>query len=299
MENTTVQGSEQVTDSFQDIFNGITADPGQAVVPPENAAAGETPTEISPVETPSTEVPPTEPQGTPAPPANEPDYKTLYEQEQQKVRSWNGRLSAADRKIKELEEQINKRVEAPPSAPTTEQAMVDLDDPVIKAFIAEMGDDFVKPLDLYMQKKFEVILKPITEKLAILDKIPTIERQVAETVEDKAAAHYSAIYNAHKDVAQLLETKVLDAYIDTLPYKVAVEKKRILDSGSTQEVIDFITEYKGTLQTTTPPQTNTPPIPPVDLHAATVVKHTSTFIPKGQVDPNDFMGAFNEAVNAK
>lgn len=307
-EQTAEQGNQQpITDEFQSTFAGLTtaSDKGEVTppvdantpaVPPQDSAADNAPAPDA--GTPAT--PPVDDNNPPQPPVEpEPDYKALFEQEQQKVRSWNGRLSAADRKIKELEEQLKKvqTQEPPPSAAgaSTPQDLVDLDDPVIKAFIAEMGDDFVKPLDLYMQKKFDRILKPIMDKLSLLDKIPTIEQQVTATAEEKAASHYEAIVKAHSDVGKLLESKVFDAYIESLPYKEAIECKRILDSGTTQEVIDFITEYKTKTKPVTPQPK--PPLPSSDINAATAVKHTSSFIPKGQADVNDFMGAFQEAAS--
>lgn len=302
---------EEPRDEFQNVFDGITSGTEEASVTEILSTPITTVEPVAPTENVVTDIvtPVTPPVVTPT--VEQPtDYKVLYEQELQKTRSWEGRLSASARDIKELKDKLAAQelvtqvtAAQPSTSGVADASLIDLDDPVIKKFVAEMGDDFIQPLDAYMQKRVEHALKPILDRLTLLDKIPDLEKQVAGTVEERTATHYSAILEAHKDVAELLQENAFNVYIESLPYKEAIEKKKILESGTTAKVIQFITEFKkatGRDAAVAPPQTPNPqPVPKSDVDAATVVKHTSSFIPKGKADVNDFQGAFAEAVNTR
>jgi hypothetical protein len=239
-----------------------------------------------------------------------PDYKVLFEAEQQRTRSWEGRLSAAERRNAELQAQIQTPVSTKQDTPVSTESLVDADDPLIQSFIKEMGADFIKPLDAYMKKQ----LKPIIEELIkpFVDRVPVIEQRVAANDEVRVQEHFGKIYSAHSDVEDLVKPdpvtnqSALDVYVESLPYAEAVSKKKIMQDGTTQQVIDLLTEFKKKTGKVVPPVIETPQPKPNalvnaskdEIVAATAVKGKVSIIPKGKAAINDFAGAFSEAVGA-
>lgn len=222
------------------------------------------------------------------------DYKVLLEKEQQRNRSWEGRIAKSEKRSKELQEKLDAMEVK--SAPTTTESLVDVEDPLIQGFIKEMGDDFIKPLDAYIKKTINEAIKPFSEK------VPVIEQQVSSFAETKAKDHYSTILASHSDVAEILEKGELEEYVNGLPYSDAVEKKKIIAGGSTQQVIGLLDEFKEKTGKVKSAKVETETVitkPSKEkITAATAVKGGSYTIPKGKPNADDFNGAFAEAVEA-
>jgi len=226
------------------------------------------------------------------------DYRDLYTKEVQRTKSWEGRLKAEAARNRELQDKIKEISEKAAQDTTISLDELIKADPEIQAFVAEMGDEFMKPFTKLLQvtanKLINDAVKPIKETVApIKEKLTTDE-------ENAAKKHYTTILGAHKDALELLKAGSLNMWIESLPYKQALEKQRILQEGETQEVIDLLTEYKQTLTpggigtqattTVTPQPQNT-----AAIAAATVVKTGPVSLPKGITKAEDFEGAFKEA----
>lgn len=238
---------------------------------------------------------------------DETDYKALYEKELQRTKSWEGRLSASEQRNKELATRLTEiETSSTQAKSVSEESLVNVDDPLIKGFIEEMGDDFIKPLDAYMKRQ----LKPIIEELIkpVMEKVPEIEKKVEAVDEKNSADHFNAILEAHSDVVDLVKKNpetnqsVIDEYIDGLPYREAVKAQEIVLRGKTQDVIKFLTEFKEKTGRTTVVKPNVQENVQVQavskekINAATAVKGGSPVIPKTKAHAEDFLGAFNEAV---
>lgn len=228
----------------------------------------------------------------------EPDYKVLLEKEQQRVKSWEGRLSAAERRNNELNNKLQEIEKG--HAIKTDESVVDVDDPLIKGFVDEMGSDFIKPLDAYIKRQINEAIKPFKN---LQDKLPVIEKQVSTIDEGRVNDHYGRIFDAHNDVKEILDSGELDTYIDDLPYSKAVVKKQIMLNGSTKQVIDLLTEFKENTgkvkqEDVKPKISVVPKVSKEDINAATAVKGGSYIVPKGKAAQDDFEGAFAEAVSS-
>jgi len=224
------------------------------------------------------------------------DFESLYTKEVQRTKSWEGRLSASERRNKELETELQELKKQPTIKQDTTEGLVDVDDPLIKTFIEEMGDDFIKPLGAYVKKQIAEAVAPFK---SLSDKVPALERTVTTVKNSGDAAHYTAILDAHSDVAELLESGEIDAYVEELPYKEAVQAKEVLEKGTARQVIKFLDGFKektGKTKPATP--TVITPISQSKVVEATVVKGGYTPKPKTQADASDFEGAFKEAVGS-
>jgi len=227
-------------------------------------------------------------------PTEETDYKNLFEREQQRTKSWEGRLSATEKRNNELAaelEGIKKKGAAVPD--TSSVSLVDDDDPLIKSFKEEMGDDFMKPLEAYVKRRIDAAIKPFA------DKVPAIETRVASIDQSKVDDHYGQILAKHSDVPDLLKNGELDVYVESLPYKDAVEKKKIMEHGTTRQVISFLDEFKEKTGKVKKPDTSTDTttvkVSDEEIAAATAVKGKGSAVPKSKPQAQDFEGAFAEA----
>ena len=226
--------------------------------------------------------------------AQEPvNYQDLYNKEVQRTKSWEGRITAANARAEDLEnklKEINNKISQDTSISLDE--LID-NDPEIKAFVKEMGDEFTKPFLKLLQTAASKLIRDAVKP--IQDKVEPIEKRVQSKEQEDTAAHYRAINKAHPDVGNLLKTGALNTWIEGLPYKEAVENKRILDEGDTQEVIEMLNTYKSSVKGPQTPQTPKPE----EVAAATVVKNGPASLPKGLAKAQDFDGAFNEACEEK
>lgn len=242
------------------------------------------------------------------------DYKLLYEQGQLKFKEIEDRAGKAETRIKELEKPPVQKVEM------VVDTKLDVDDPLIKAFIDEMGEDFIKPLELFVKKHgkamADAMMQPYMEKfkkLDLLDKVPAIEQRLTAEEESKVNEHFEKIQGVHKDVIELMKSGEIDKWVEGLSYKEALEKKRIMEKGKTQEVIDFLTEFKEKTGKIVPSKGNgkddkgkessitdlevKPAGPSKEkVQSATAVKTGGFILPKGKAAADDFVGAFDEAV---
>lgn len=230
------------------------------------------------------------------------DYKSLFEKEKQRTSSWEGRLSAAEKRNVELQSKLQEMEKVTTKQDTQVESLVDVDDPLIKGFIEEMGDDFIKPLDAYMKRQIKPLIAEAIKPF--IDKVPAIEQRVAAVDETRAQEHFSKILEAHADVPELLKKtdsgqSILDEYVNSLPYTEAIEKKKIMENGNTKQVIDFLTEFKektGRVKKEEKSNSTVTHVSQERVDAATVVKGKSTVIPKSKAASSDFAGAWAEAV---
>lgn len=125
---------------------------------------------------------------------------------------------------------------------------------------------------------------------------------VEQTVTQSALEqHISALHAAHSDYDAVIGK--VPAWIDTLPAYAQIGARTVFERGTTQEVIALVSDYKKATQPPAPvaapaaaPAPKAPPPGADDL--APVSARRSAVVPNGTPDPNDYEGAFNEAVAA-
>jgi len=230
-------------------------------------------------------------------PSGETDYKTLYEKEAQRTKSWEGRIKAAnkraeeaERKAKELE--AGKSVaEKAVSAPA--QAAEDED---LKNFFADYPE-LEKPFNKLVTLKGEAIARKIVQEeiQKIAPQITAIKVTQESEIERQ---HFSAIETAHPDYKGIVERGELDSWIQTQPSFIRNAMIAVTQKGSTEEVIELFDNFKKSnhKKNPTPPSSQNPKSKKAEDLAA--VPASRRPIPKGKSN-DDYDSAWEEAVSRK
>lgn len=261
-------------DSYDQAFDDIFAFEGDGL-PPEDRSDPEPPPEPEP-----------EPEEAPAPsgqadPPAEPDpvdYKRLYEQEQQRYRSFEGRY----RKEKEQwEQRVSDR--QPSEAPSASEP--DPEDAFLEQFRQTYNDDVIKAVEVISARKAREIADQLRREA-----IDPLSAGFAETARDR---HFSALDSAHPDWRDAVQSEAFAEWVNQQPSIVARAYGEVLQRGTAPEVIEMLSAYK---QAAAPPPA--PPrasVDPARARAATAVRSAGHgAVPKPRVDPGDFDAAWAE-----
>jgi len=182
------------------------------------------------------------------------DYKVLYEKEVQRTSSWNGRLSAKDREIRALQQQIadlTAKVETASKVTATKQEGEEADEAVsefLKEF-PELAGPIQKMIEKATKQRTDEVVSSLTERFN-----KTIS-PIAETVQETALErHNRIITTAHSDFNDIVQSGELQKWIEEQPAFIQPAMQRVYQQGYAQEVVDLITQYKketGKLNTNT------------------------------------------------
>ncbi len=224
---------------------------------------------------------------------NDTDYKQLYEQELQRTKSWDGRLSAKDRELATLRQELEavkaKSAEAKDTEdPTTDEA--------IDAFLKEFPE-----LATPIQKMIEKATKTRSKELAtdIEGRIEHKIKPIAQTVhESTVEKHLSALRSAHEDFDDIVKSGALQLWIDEQPRYMQPALQAVHDRGTTQDVIDLISQYKAaTGKTVNKVVTDTVQPKPATKRPAAAIKsrHSTPMSRVTQIAEDDFDGALAAA----
>ena len=254
------------------------ADPPAPVTPPATppVTPSVTPPADPPADPPAPETPPvTPPAPKPAAPAAAPvEPEALKETPEQKVAR-----EAVEASIK-------------PYEPTPEEV----------AALAQFKKDFpseavavearLKSVDRDINARVYKAVQSVLEQVA--PRLATVEQGTTAAAMER---HVTAIHTAHPDFDAVVAK--VPAWIETLPAYAQVGAKAVYDSGTTQEVIALVADYKKANPVMTPaPTTPAPPAKPKAPDGADLLPTSSrrpVTTPKGTPDANDFDGAFAEA----
>lgn len=223
---------------------------------------------------------------------SDPDYKQLYEQELQRTKSWDGRLSAKDRELATLRQELEaikaKSAETKETEdPTTDEA--------IDAFLKEFPE-----LAAPIQKMIEKATKTRSKELAtdiegrIESKIKPIAQTVQETTVEK---HINAIRTAHTDFDEIVQSGSLQTWINEQPGYMQPALQAVYDQGTTKDVIDLIAQYK--TATGRVARTESDGVTDKNTHkrpaAAVKSRHSTPMSRKQTIAEDDFEGALAAA----
>lgn len=242
------------------------------------------------------------------------DYKAELEKERNKTKSWEGRLSKAEREKQELKEELealrtrqdqsaaNGDTDSTgKSAPGDDE--IDEAEQALEAFYDEFPS-LREPLEIIQRKTVSKAVSEVTGKVN-----ETIKPIVSRAAKDENDAHTAAIYKAHDDLDEITSSGHLDTWIDEQSPRIAKAYREIIADGSTKEVIEMLNDYKndrgisdndqrdddtGDETRSRSEQTNRRRQQADDMEA---VKGSKTRArPKGgKADMDDFDGAFDEA----
>lgn len=168
------------------------------------------------------------------------ELETKLAETDQRMRSWEGRLKAADRRAADAEAKLKEKEESKGKG-KSDDVSLDEDDPELSEFFNEFPD-----LKGPMMKVAEKIAGMIVDKK--LGKVDQIEKRfntVQDTLqEDADAKHQAAIEKAHPDYLDIYNSGALTKWIKLQPAYLQPRLNEIVTSGNTQEVIDMYNSYK-------------------------------------------------------
>jgi hypothetical protein len=230
----------------------------------------------------------------------EPDLLKKYEEAlrnnqalEHKMRSWEGRISAANKKTEEAERKLQELTQAQAKSGTPLPDGAEDDDEVLKEFIEEFPA-LEKPIKALVKKMaasvVETKLKDIEPRLRQIDPI------IQKSKDDVVREHFNILSEKHPDWKDLRDNGKLTAWIETQPMIVRQSLERVVKEGSTEEVIEMFDLYKGTSQKPSTQSRKTAPNTKAQNMMA--VESSASGIPKGkaQQSPNDFDAAWEEAL---
>jgi hypothetical protein len=133
---------------------------------------------------------------------------------------------------------------------------------LLEPVITNLVERGVKATVSNLQEKFETTIKPLKE---------SVDRTAADE-------HFEAIREKHSDFDDLMDSKVVDAWIEKQPAFLRGTYQQVMKAGNTQEVIELVQAYKDANPAPKPADT-AKPAPTVD-----VVKEAKGIVDKATKD---------------
>jgi hypothetical protein len=168
--------------------------------------------------------------------------------EKQKTSSWNGRITAANTKVKELEEKIATLEETATAAQSKEaNTSNDSDNEVLERFRVDFPE-LSNVVDI-MQKRIDGVAAPAPAKAAEPSTPePDDSKPAAGTADEDAkkvrADHISAIRKEHPDLPEMVNTGVLLSWINKQPSYIRPTLETIYKKGKAEDVVVMVTNFK-------------------------------------------------------
>jgi hypothetical protein len=169
--------------------------------------------------------------------------------ERQKTSSWNGRITAANTKVKELEAKILELEAVGNIAKDSEdKATTESDNEVLERFRSDFPE-LSTAFDI-MQKRIDGVT-PAPAKAAEPDTSTASTSSAdnaADTVKDAQAKvnaeHTTSIRKVHPDLPEMVNTGVLLSWINKQPSYIRPTLETIYKSGTAEDVITMVTNFK-------------------------------------------------------
>jgi hypothetical protein len=168
--------------------------------------------------------------------------------ERQKTATWEGRISAANKRAKQAEEALEKLRQAKAEKNEKENLSKDLpeeDDKALKEFLAEFPELHRPIVALVKKELLPIIGQMIDDRLGAIEPQVTSIKEKIET--DSTEAHFAAISKAHPDWKKIAESGALDKWIESQPTYIQNALDEIKTHGSTQQVIEMFDQYKAAI----------------------------------------------------
>jgi len=180
------------------------------------------------------------------------DLEAELAKERQKTSSWNGRITAANNKVKELEGRILE-LEAQLTVATdnTTKVTSEADNEVLEKLRADFPE-LSSAFDI-MQKRIDGV-KPTPAKAAVPAKPEDEASKQAKIDEDAAtkksdfekakAEHVASVRKEHSDLPEMVNTGVLLSWINQQPDYIRPTLETIYNKGKAEDVIKMVTNFK-------------------------------------------------------
>jgi hypothetical protein len=163
--------------------------------------------------------------------------------EKQKTSSWNGRITAANKRVTDLEAELEtaKQKQAPSAedaaAAAKAQSTTESDNEVLDRFRTDFPE-LSSAFDI-MQKRIDgVTTTPAKEDAA--KPAEATPAEVKTTIDE----HTTAIRKVHPDLSEMVNTGVLLTWINKQPDFIRPTLTTIYTHGQAEDVINMVTEFK-------------------------------------------------------
>lgn len=169
----------------------------------------------------------------------EEDYRTLYEQERQRTKSWEGRLSARDRENNTLKEELEKYKRLVTQKDNEDDSK---EDETVKAFLEEFPE-LAAPIQKLIDKATRKTSKTVVDDIEsrVQERIAPIASTVQEVTIEK---HLNTIRSAHNDFDALIKSGEVQRWIEEQPEFMKAPLMRVYEQGYANEVVDLLSRYK-------------------------------------------------------
>ncbi|ATQ79225.1 hypothetical protein CR152_32130 (plasmid) [Massilia violaceinigra] len=153
------------------------------------------------------------------------------------------------------------------------------DDPE-KALADDFGPEFV---DLMKRLIAKVCADKVGEGLGTLSS--TVDEVIQHLQGERNANHFKAIAAAHEDFTDIVESPEFSAWKDGQEPAEQARLAQVIDAGSTQEIIDMLTDYKAS---------KGGGVDDSEIDGAEGVRSSGLTLPKEPSGDDDFAAAWNE-----
>ena len=165
--------------------------------------------------------------------------KADLQKEQQRTKSWEGRIEAANRRAKELEERLKEKDNqngqdnlSPGNGEENE---------VLQEFIEEFPS-LEGPIKVLIKRQAGKMVKTELDKIRpILEKA---EESSKVTEEEAEVRHFETIDKAHPDWKNIWESGALKTWIDNQPKFLQTSLNLVIEEGDAEEIVEMFDSYK-------------------------------------------------------
>lgn len=175
------------------------------------------------------------------------DLEDQLKKEHQRTSSWDGRIKAANSRVKELETENQSLKDQLANKPAVLNEDEQSEAEIMESFKATFPE-FTEVLDI-MQKKIDAKATPTTtpakvdpEPDSIDDDEDSPEAQRARVAEAQKK-HMDEIRKVHPAIDEMVKTGVVLTWINEQPDFISSHLERIYYSGSSDEIIKMVTEF--------------------------------------------------------
>ena len=167
--------------------------------------------------------------------------------EEQRLKSWEGRLKAREKELAKQAETMKQPVQAQDSVAEQVGAAIESiegmpEDEAYKTLAADFGDDFAKTLIKIIDSRSGAVADRMAKEqsTAVAGRVDEL---INEIKNDKVREHFEAIQSAHPDFDDVRKTPEFAAYIEKDP-----KLQAIVNSGSTRQSIKLLDDFKKSIQ---------------------------------------------------
>jgi hypothetical protein len=226
------------------------------------------------------------------------DWEARAKASEQKMSSWEGRISKSNERAKEAERKLEEATKKSTSDKDDTSPEGDDSDDAAEA-INEFTTEYPsleKPIKAIATKMAEKIVKAELTKLQ--PQLDELGSRAAKEDEVVSEDHFSDIREAHPDYEEIRDSGKLKVWIEKQPSFVQYGFETVIKSGTADEIIDMFDRYKGKASQSSQTQQQKAKAK-AKAHIAVDGESGGPRIPKDKKSKDDFDGAWDEAVQKK